>query len=68
MDSNQRMIAWSSAWALIGGVVACTGCMQSQTISNAEEPFPHNPNCKAKSEVDPKPWAGLHDILDFERG
>jgi hypothetical protein len=48
MDGNQRMIAWSAEWALIGGVVACTGCMQSQPISKAEEPFPHDPSCAAK--------------------
>jgi len=68
MDSNQRMIICSSAWALIGGVVACTGCMNSQAIFNAEEPFPHDPACKAKSEIAPRPWVELHDILDLERG
>lgn len=68
MDGNQRMIAWSAAWALIGGVVACTDCMQSQSISGADEPFPHDSNCTAKDEVASKPWAELHQILDAERG
>ena len=68
MDGNQRMIAWSAEWALISGVVVCTSCMQSQPISKAEEPFPHDPRCAAKDEVASKPWAELHQILDEERG
>lgn len=39
MDDNQRMIAGSAAWALIGGVVACTGCLRGQPISDADDPF-----------------------------
>jgi hypothetical protein len=68
MDSTQHMIDWSAAWALIGGVVACTGCMHTQPISKAEEPFPHDPSCAAKDEVASKPWAELHQILDVVRG
>lgn len=64
MDSNQRMIAWSSAWAMIGGHVVCTGCMRGQAISASEDAFPHEPNCKAKGEVAELPWAELHQILD----
>lgn len=51
MDSNQRMIAWSSAWALAGGQVVCTGCMRGQSISLNEDVFPHEPGCKAKGAV-----------------
>jgi hypothetical protein len=68
MDGNQRMIDWSAAWALIGGLVACTGCMRRQRVSDADEPFPHDPNCTAKDEVASRPWAELHQILDVERG
>jgi len=68
MDGNQRMIAWSAAWALIGGVVACTGCMHSQPISDADKAFPHDPTCTARDEVATRPWAELHQILDDERG
>jgi len=68
MDSNQRMIAWSSAWALVGGQVVCTGCMRGQSISLGEDVFPHEPSCKAKGEVVRLPWAELHQILDSERG
>jgi hypothetical protein len=68
MENNQRMITWSAAWALIGGIVVCTGCMNSQTIKQCEEPFPHEPGCKAKDEVTERPWAELHQILDDERG
>ncbi|RMR62310.1 hypothetical protein [Pseudomonas cichorii] len=65
MDGNQRMIAWSAAWALIGGLVACTWLYAE--ISDADEPFPHDPNCAAKDEVASRPWAELHHILDVKR-
>ena len=68
MDSNQRMIAWSSAWALVGGLVACTGCMQAQSVSLCEDVFPHEPCCKAKGGVAQMPWEELHQLLDFQRG
>lgn len=68
MDGNQRMIDWSAQWALIGGVVACTSCMQSQPISEAEELFLHDPGCAVKDAVALRPWAELHHILDVERG
>lgn len=68
MDGNQRMISWSSAWALVGGLVVCTGCMRGQSISLSEEVFPHEPACKAKNDVADMPWVELHQILDRERG
>lgn len=68
MDTNERMIRWSAAWALIGGIVVCTGCMNGQSITHSEETFPHEPGCKAKGEVTEMPWAELHQILDDERG
>lgn len=68
MDGNQRMITWSVARALIGGVLACNGCVQSQPISDADEPFPHDPDCEAQSKVALRPWVELHDILDTTRG
>lgn len=68
MDTNHRMVTWSAAWALIGGQVVCTGCMQGQTVSSSGESFPHEPDCKASAEVAALPWAELHEILDAERG
>jgi hypothetical protein len=68
MDSNQRMLIWSSAWALVGGQVVCTGCMQSQSIHSSDETFIHEPGCKARDAVQALPWAELHQILDFARG
>ena len=68
MDSNQRMIAWSSAWALVGAQVVCAGCMRGQSISLNGDVFPHEPSCKAKGEMAHMPWAELHQILDYERG
>lgn len=68
MDSNQRMITWSSAWALVGGQVVCTGCMRGQSMSLNRDVFSHEPSCKAKGEVAESPWAELHRILEYERG
>jgi hypothetical protein len=68
MDSNQRMITWSSAWALVEGQVVCTGCMREQPIFQSEQTFIHEPGCTAKDAVEPLPWAELHQILDCERG
>jgi len=68
MDSNQRMIHWSAAWALVGGVVVCTGCMRGQPITQSGESIAHEDDCKAKDGVAAMPWAELHQILDQERG
>jgi hypothetical protein len=68
MDSNQRIIAWSSAWPLVGGLVVRTGCMRGQSVLLCEDVFPHEPSCEAKGEVAEMPWADLHQILDRERG
>ena len=67
MNNNERMIRWSAAWALIGGMVICTGCMRGQSITHSNETFPHEPDCKAKDEATEMPWAELHQILDEER-
>ncbi|CAI8763163.1 transposase [Pseudomonas sp. IT-P100] len=64
MDSNQRMIIWSSAWTLVEGQVVCTGCMREQPIFQSEQTFIHEPRCIAKSAVETVPWAELHQILD----
>jgi hypothetical protein len=68
MDTNRQMIIWCSAWALIGGTVVCTGCMQGQVLSDSAEEFAHQSGCKAMGEVAVYPWAALHQILDEERG
>lgn len=68
MDSNQRLITWSTAWALVGGLVVCTGCMRSQSVSHCEAAFIHEPGCMAKDDVAELPWVELHEILDYERG
>jgi len=68
MDSNQRMITWSSAWALVEGQVVCTGCMRTQTILESDKPFIHEPGCITGGESASMPWVHLHEILDFERG
>jgi hypothetical protein len=68
MDSNQRMIAWSAAWAIVGGQIVCTGCMRGQFISLSGHVFPHEPRCNAKGEGAEMPWAELHQILDLQRG
>lgn len=68
MDNNHKMIVWSSAWALIGGIVVCTGCMHGQALSDSGEEFKHEPDCKALGEVAKHAWSELHSILDDERG
>jgi hypothetical protein len=68
MDNNQRMIVWCASWALVGGAVVCTGCMNGQVIADSSKTFPHQPNCKNDGEVSRHPWGELHDILDAERG
>jgi cytochrome c-type biogenesis protein CcmH/NrfF len=68
MNNKQRMMAWSSSWALIGGTLVCTGCMRGQSITDSDRTFAHDSRCKAKDEVTKLPWAELHQILDDERG
>lgn len=46
MDSNQRMIHWSAAWALVGGIVVCTGCMRGQPITQSGESFTARPRTR----------------------
>lgn len=68
MDSDERMIQWSAAWTLAGGLVVCTVCMRGQPISQSGEFFTHEASCKAKNAVAAMPWAHLHQVLDDERG
>jgi hypothetical protein len=68
MDSNQRMVTWSSEWALVEGQVVCTECMRSQSIFESDTPFIHEPTCKAGDRTVSLPWVHLHEILDSERG
>ena len=68
MSSDQRMIAWCSAWALVDGLIVCLFCKRSQPLTLADEPFIHALACTAVGKVDTYPWATLHDILDRERG
>lgn len=68
MSTNQRMIAWCSAWALVDGLVVCIFCKRSQPLTQADEPFQHELTCLAVDRADTCPWATLHEILDRERG
>jgi hypothetical protein len=68
MNTDHRLIAWGSAWALVGGLVVCVVCKRRQPATHADEPFPHAPGCTAVGHVDECPWVSLHDVLDRERG
>lgn len=68
MNNDQRMVIWSATWALVGGIVVCTGCMQGQRLSQSAAPFLHESACRSRDEVGEAPWAELQDILDAERG
>lgn len=68
MNSNQQMVAWCSAWTLADGLIICLSCKCSQPVTQADEPFQHEPGCTALGRVDTYPWVALHDNLDRERG
>lgn len=63
MDSNPRMIAWSSTWALFGGLVLCKGCVQAKPVSLCGEIITHKPCCKARGEV--AEMRGLNSIRSW---
>jgi len=68
MNTNQRMVAWSAAWALIDGVVICASCARIQPGSQSDEQFAHEQACRAEGVASPTPWVELHNILDAARG
>lgn len=68
MTTDQRLIAWSTAWALIDGVVLCASCRCIQPVSQSDELFAHEQSCMAERAAGSSPWIELHDILDTARG
>lgn len=68
MDVDLEMISWNAHWALVEGLVLCPRCRRGQPLSDADAPFQHEPECKAGTSEDQKPWADLHNLMDRWRG
>ena len=68
MSTNERMVNWTSSWALANGVVVCIACKKSQPANEADHEFQHEEGCEVADGIAAHPWVALHDILDCERG
>lgn len=68
MSTNERMVSWTSSWALVDGGVVCVVCKKSQQATEADEEFEHEQCCEVAGRKAAYPWVALHDILDCKRG
>jgi len=68
MSTDHQLMLWNSNWAVVSGVVICTGCLRSQQLSEAENAFVHDTACRTSEVADTHPWTALHLILDTARG
>jgi hypothetical protein len=65
MGTESKILsAWTAAWILVDGHIACAKCGERQPITDAEGKFRHAVDCPA----DEHPWVRLHDELDRQRG
>ena len=57
---GERQLGWAGRWCLMGDFVVCTQCMAAQAIDQAQQPFPHLPDCVARP-------SGLHPWHELQR-
>lgn len=63
-----QVIEWNKNWLMMGGFVACSTCLEIQSIDYMGEPFKHAGNCKRINEPEESPWVALEAILNWSSG
>lgn len=60
-----QIVEWNRRWMMMGGFVACSTCLEFQSIEYMGEPFKHARNCTKISNTEESPWIALEAILNW---
>lgn len=60
-----QVVEWNRSWVMMGGFVACTECLEFQTVEYFGEPFKHAPGCGRAVDGQENPWVALEAILSW---
>lgn len=63
-----QVVEWNRNWLMMGGFVACSTCLEFQSIEYMGEPFKHAGTCKRFNELEESPWIALEAILNWSSG
>jgi hypothetical protein len=63
MDINNDLVFWSARWMIMGDLMVCRACLESQPVDAASEPFAHTWNCSAASDISQYPWRELAGVF-----
>jgi hypothetical protein len=60
-----QVVEWNKNWLMMGGFVACTECLEFQSVEYFGEPFKHAPDCSRAADSVQNPWVALEAILSW---
>jgi hypothetical protein len=60
-----QVVDWNRDWLMMGGFVACTECLEFQSVEYFGEPFKHAPDCSRACDSVQNPWVALEAILSW---
>jgi hypothetical protein len=60
-----QVVEWNKNWLMMGGFVACTECLEFQSVGYFGEPFKHAPDCSRAGDSVQNPWVALEAILSW---
>jgi hypothetical protein len=63
-----QVVEWNRNWLMMGGFVACTECLEFQSVEYFGESFKHASNCSRNGEPSENPWVSLESILNWSVG
>lgn len=63
-----QVVEWNRDWLMMGGFVACTECLEFQSVEYFGEPFKHVGTCSRFGEIEENPWISLEAILNWSVG
>jgi hypothetical protein len=60
-----QVVEWNRDWLMMGGLVACTECLEFQSVEYFGESFKHAPDCSRAAKSTENPWVALEAILSW---
>jgi hypothetical protein len=63
-----QVVEWNRNWLMMGGFVACTECLEFQSVENFGELFKHASACSKNADPAENPWVSLEAILNWSGG
>lgn len=60
-----QVVEWNKNWLMMDGFVACSTCLEFQSIEYMGEPFKHAGNCTKGNDGEESPWRTLETILNW---